>query len=103
MNRSPALNRYLFVVTLVGLGVLGAAGWGEIHGSARSASAFALAGLVVVGEMVPLRVPFHGGREDVTLSTTFVFALLLMGLPTFAILQVLAVIVVLIIVLIRIG
>jgi diguanylate cyclase (GGDEF)-like protein len=31
-------------------------------------------------------VPFHGGRQDVTLSTTFVFALLLFGFPAVAIL-----------------
>ncbi len=45
-----------------------------------------LVALAVVGEAVPLRVPFHGERQDVTLSTTFVFALLLIGQAPWALL-----------------
>ncbi len=86
MQLSKALSRYIAGVTLVGLAVLVAAGWGEAHGHARPATVWVLAALVVIGEMVPLRIPFHGGRQDVTLSTTFVFALLLLGFPTLAIL-----------------
>lgn len=86
MGRSRTLDRYVAVVTLGGLVVLVIAGWRQAHAQSPSATIWALAALVVVGEMVPLRVPFHGGRQDVTLSTTFVFALLLLGFPGLAIL-----------------
>jgi len=46
-----------------------------------------LVALVFVGEMVPIRFPFRGETQEVTVSTTFVFALVLLGSPEWAILS----------------
>ncbi len=86
MGRSRRLERFVAAVTLVGLIVVGVTMLSELHSRARPAVVWELAILVVVGEMVPLRVPFRGGGQEVTLSTTFVFALLLLGSPAIGLL-----------------
>ena len=87
MCAMPALaRRYVTVVTAVGLVVTFVAVVDVCRAPAHSASLWILAAFAVVGEMVPIRVPFHGERQVVTLSTTCVFALLLLGQVELAIL-----------------
>jgi diguanylate cyclase (GGDEF)-like protein len=74
-----ALRRYLAAVTAVGLAVLVAlvvdAGAGVVQHS--TAPLVLLALLVVLGEIYPIKLP--GGEGEFTTSTTFAFAVLLVG------------------------
>ena len=80
LRRPNVLRSYVALVTSAGLGVVIAAGLGTGMGlgAAASATAWLLVGLVVVGELFPMRVPGRGD-DEVTLSTSFGFALLLVA------------------------
>src|SRR5262245_20572928 len=73
------VRNYIAIVTVAGLATLVTFAVLDIHEIPIDEPAFwILAMLVVFGEMFPLLVPFHDEHEEVTTSTTFVFALLLM-------------------------
>ena len=80
LRRSNVLRAYVALVTSAGLGVVIAVGMATAIGvgSAPSATAWLLVGLVVLGELLPMRVPGRGD-DEVTLSTSFSFALLLVA------------------------
>jgi diguanylate cyclase (GGDEF)-like protein/PAS domain S-box-containing protein len=74
-----ALNRYVLAVSAAGVSVF-------VFFSlqiARSAGvpwiAWVLLGLIVVGEFVVIRVPRHGEEDEITIASTFTFALLLIA------------------------
>jgi hypothetical protein len=77
------ISAYVAIVTIVGLGAAGAlfaiADWSEFSASPELASFLFV--LVIVGELFPVTVTFRNERQEVTTSTTFVFALLLMFGP----------------------
>ena len=77
------ISGYVAIVTIAGLGAAGAlfavADWSEFSASPELAS-FLLV-LVIVGELFPVAVTFRNERQEITTSTTFVFALLLMFGP----------------------
>ena len=73
------VRTYIAIVTIAGCATLVAFAILDIGELPIDEPAFwILAMLVVFGEMFPLLVPFHDEHEEVTTSTTFVFALLLM-------------------------
>ena len=87
LPRSPALNRYLLLVGLIGLALLGLiaarGGWwiGEM-----TATHWVLVCFLVLGELMPIRLAGHD--DEVTTSTAFSFALLLtVGLAPAAVAQ----------------
>jgi hypothetical protein len=86
------VRNYIAVVTVAGLSsflIFAVLDIGELP--VDEPAFWVLAALVVVGEMFPLLVPFHDEHEEVTTSTTFVFALLLMfGLASAVFAQVIA-------------
>jgi len=75
----PAVRNYIAIVTIGGLATLLAFAILD-HGDipVGEPAFWVLVLLVVFGEMFPLLVPFHDEHEEVTISTTFVFAILLM-------------------------
>ena len=77
------ISGYVAIVTIAGLGaaalLFAVADWSEL--SASPALAAFLLVLVVVGELFPVAVTFRNERQEITTSTTFVFALLLMFGP----------------------
>jgi diguanylate cyclase (GGDEF)-like protein len=85
--RGPIRLVHLFagMVSVAGLGVLGAALVSSSRPSSPFAGLKAFDGLnvwlmtagVVVGELLPLKIPRRGNDEEITFSTTFSFALLL--------------------------
>jgi len=75
----PAVRNYIAAVTAAGLAtlvVLVVLDGGDVP--VDNAAFWIIAVLVVFGELFPIVVPFHDQRQEVTTSTTFVFALLLM-------------------------
>jgi diguanylate cyclase (GGDEF)-like protein len=84
---SPLTRIHISIVTAVGcaaaLAIFWRAGPPPGFGIEWSDRAFwVLAGLAILGELVPFRVPFRHEAQEVTLSTTFVLAILFMfGLP----------------------
>ncbi len=88
-ENSRALNLYVAAVTIAGFASLTFMAARLDTRDIRSTPAvWILAALLVLGEWAPIRVPWRDGSQDVTLSTTFVFALiLLVGAPFAAIAQ----------------
>jgi diguanylate cyclase (GGDEF)-like protein len=79
LGLKATVRSYIAVVTVAGLATLVTFAILDIGELPVDEPAFwVLAALVVFGEMFPLLVPFHDEHEEVTTSTTFVFALLLM-------------------------
>jgi len=73
------VRSYIAIVTIAGLATLLTFAALDVGDLPVDEPAFwVIAALVVFGEMFPLLVPFHDEHEEVTTSTTFVFALLLM-------------------------
>lgn len=71
---------YIVTVSVVGAGMfVWFVAQARDAAPSRPMSIALLMALVVLGEMAPIRVPFHGSTQDITLSTTFVFALVLLG------------------------
>ena len=89
---SRALNIYVAAVTTAGFATLALMSVALDTRDVRSTPAvWVLAAFLVLGEWAPIRVPWRDGSQNVTLSTTFVFALvLLVGAPFAAIAQALA-------------
>jgi diguanylate cyclase (GGDEF)-like protein len=75
----PVVRNYIALVTVTGLVTLVALL--AVEGAdlpVDSAAFWVIGALVVLGELFPIVVPFHDQRQEITTSTTFVFALLLM-------------------------
>lgn len=74
----PGARRYVIVVSVFGTAVAAAlvhrAAW---HDAVREPLFWWMVAFAVAGELAPLRVPFRGDFQWITLSTTFVFVLLL--------------------------
>src|SRR5947207_1630521 len=83
--RSDRLSLYLVVVCGVGLPALLVA---VVHGReqlwAHHTQIAWLAPLIILGEVIPIRVPRGDNYEELTVSTTFALALLLMAGPAAA-------------------
>src|SRR5207249_3085212 len=57
----------------------------------RDAAVLILIGAAILAELAPIRIPFRGGVQDISVSTTFVFALVLLhDLPAAFVAQVAA-------------
>ena len=80
VRRFPLLTAYVAAVILsgIGLGALLVSGAGNELGMETPPALWLLAPLVILGELLPMRVP---GRQndEITLSTTFGFALLIVA------------------------
>jgi diguanylate cyclase (GGDEF)-like protein len=75
----PAVRYYIAGVTIAGLATLVAlAAFDGADVPVDEPAFWVVAALVVIGELFPLVIPFHDEHQEVTTSTTFVFALLLM-------------------------
>jgi diguanylate cyclase (GGDEF)-like protein len=86
-RRVPAVHVYVAAVSAVGLGLLAA-----LLTTIRPASQplhstvfWLFVFLAVLGELLPIKVPRGSEEEEITISTTFVFALLLSSGPFLAI------------------
>src|SRR3954454_7104830 len=83
----PVLRIHIQLVTILGcavaLAILARGGTSAGFGIEWADHGFwILATLAILGELVPFRVPFRHEAQEVTLSTTFVLAILFMfGLP----------------------
>jgi diguanylate cyclase (GGDEF)-like protein len=78
-----ATRVYVFLICLIGCGL---AVWlvasANVDGGWTSRAFFVLAGLAVLGELFPIRVPFRHEAQEITLSTAFVLGILVtFGLP----------------------
>jgi diguanylate cyclase (GGDEF)-like protein len=86
---SKGLSGYVALVCAAGLAAFGVGVW---HGSseltARLAELAVLTPLVVLGELIPVRVPRGEDLREVRASVTFVFALLLMAGPAAALIAI---------------
>ena len=87
IRRMQPIHRYVAIVSVSGL-LAGA--WIVAHGaraeiSAATPAVAVLMLLVVVGELYPIRVPLRDDAEDVTTSTAFMFATLLLAGPALAV------------------
>jgi diguanylate cyclase (GGDEF)-like protein len=75
----PAVRNYIAAVTAAGIGTLltlAVTQGADIP--VGNETFWVVFALVVVGELFPIVIPFHDQRQEITTSTTFVFALLLM-------------------------
>lgn len=79
-------RRFVVVVTIAGLAVCALAAERVTLSEHPGLAPWLIALVAILGEMVPIKIPFHGDRQVVTLSTTFVFALLLLNCIELAIL-----------------
>jgi diguanylate cyclase (GGDEF)-like protein len=87
-NRRRFVLSFCWGVALVGILTLAASLVRYRLGDVATVSVALLAVGVVLGELVPLKLPLAGGDEEVNLSTTFALALvLLVGLPVALIVQ----------------
>jgi diguanylate cyclase (GGDEF)-like protein len=76
----PALHAFVAAVTLVGIAVFTALAVSLPAGALRSPEAIGFAAFVIVAELLPVKVPRRA--DELTVSTTFAFALLITsGLP----------------------
>ena len=84
-----ALASYVVLVCAAGLAAFGVGVW---HGSSELTSRLpelaVLTPLVVLGELIPIRVPRGDNLREVRTSITFVFALLLMAGPAAALIAI---------------
>lgn len=87
LRRLKPIERYVAAVSVAGatIGTWVVARNAEAELRAASWVVGALALLVIVGELYPIRVPLRDDAEDVTLSTAFMFAVLLLSGPAMAI------------------
>jgi len=74
----PAVRNYIAAVTVAGLATLLALVVEGPDLPVDEPAFWIVFALVIVGELFPIVVPFHDQRQEITTSTTFVFALLLM-------------------------
>jgi len=81
VRRVAPVHRYCGAVALAGgalLVALALASEGDRVSDARTVSALLAVG-VLLGELLPLKIPRRGEHEELTVSTTFAFALLLVA------------------------
>jgi diguanylate cyclase (GGDEF)-like protein len=82
---SKGLSSYIGVVCAAGLAAFGVGVWhGSSELSSRLAELAVFTPLVVLGEIIPIRVPRGENLREVRTSVAFVFALLLMAGPAAA-------------------
>ena len=76
----PSISSYVAIVTIAGLAAAGTVLWRARWSDFLIDPALAafLVVLVVIGELFPVTVSFRNERQEITTSTSFVFALLLM-------------------------
>ncbi|HEY5171209.1 MAG TPA: diguanylate cyclase, partial [Acidimicrobiia bacterium] len=86
-RRIEPINRYVAAVSAAGLtaGVLIVAREAASEVRAATPAIAVLMLLVIVGELYPIRVPLRDDAEEVTISTAFMFATLLLAGPAVAI------------------
>jgi diguanylate cyclase (GGDEF)-like protein len=86
-RHADPLRRYLGFISAVGLavGVWIIARDLAPEVDAATPAVAVLMVLVVIGELYPIRLPLHDDAEDVTTSTAFMFAILLLSGPALAI------------------
>src|SRR5262245_16909637 len=87
MDTQPpkGLSAYIAVVCAAGFAAFGVGVWhGASELSSRLLEFVVLTVLVVLGELVPVRVPRGENLREVRVSATFAFALLLMAGPAAA-------------------
>ena len=79
LGRWQPVHRYVAVVCALGLAVLAAVVGSTFHELMEAAPGFVVffGPLVMLGELLPIRVMRRDGEEEITVSTTFAFALLL--------------------------
>ena len=79
LGRWQPVHRYVAVVSIAGIGVLAALVTWSFSALKDASPGFVLffTPLVVLGELLPIRVLRRDGEEEITVSTTFAFALLL--------------------------
>ena len=76
-RRLQPVHGYVFLVAFFGLGVFAALLVGGDRHGLTSARYLVLAGLLLIGELFPIKVPRQGEEDEITTSTTFAFAILL--------------------------
>src|SRR4051794_39097222 len=86
IRRVDPIMRYVATVSVAGLA---AGAWIIAHDaraemSSATPAVAVLMLLVIVGELYPIRVPLRDDAEDVTTSTAFMFATLLLAGPALA-------------------
>ena len=81
MRRHLTINRYCLLVILAAAGTVGAlSGTMSLDYISRQPLTFSLLfAALMLGELLPVRIPRRSGDEAVTLSTSFTFALLVAG------------------------
>jgi diguanylate cyclase (GGDEF)-like protein len=81
MRRHLTINRYCLFIILAAAGtVAGLSGTISLKFISNEPTTFALLfAALMLGELLPVKIPRRGGDEAVTLSTSFAFALLLAG------------------------
>ncbi len=88
----PALHAFVAAVSLVGLVLLAHLGLSMEPGALHTLEAIAFACFVILAELMPLKMPRRA--EEVAVSTTFAFALLITsGLPAAVLVQAVALVI----------
>jgi diguanylate cyclase (GGDEF)-like protein len=87
LRRLEPIQRYVATVLVAGVAagawIVARDGGAEIHNATPAVAVLML--LVIVGELYPIRVPLRDDAEDVTTSTAFMFATLLLAGPALAV------------------
>lgn len=85
MPASRALRAYVASVTVAGAGMLAILlAHLDTRRVAGTPAVWVLAAFLLLGEWAPIRVPWRDTEQEITLSTTFVFAVLLLAGAPFA-------------------
>ena len=86
-RRILPIHVYVGVIAAVGfaLGTFVVVGGVRAEFDAATPAVWLLAGLVILGELYPIRVPLRDDAEEITTSPAFMFALLLLSGPALAI------------------
>ena len=87
LRKVEPINRYVATVSVAGLAagiwIVARDAGAEIHSATPAVAVLMI--LVIVGELYPIRVPLRDDAEDVTTSTAFMFATLLLAGPALAV------------------
>src|SRR5438445_3032188 len=76
-RRLQLVHGYVFLVALFGQGVFAALVIGGDFRGLASSKYLVFAGLLLIGELFPIKVPRQGEEDEITTSTTFAYAILL--------------------------
>ena len=75
---TPALRRFIACVVLGGWIAAAIVSVDAHRSNHRDAMVLILVCCTILAELAPIRIPFRGGVQDISVSTTFVFALVLL-------------------------